>query len=258
VKFTLSKRRRTSLGLVLMVLGAIGLASAVPASAGPRAPAQTAPGAVVPGNPTCGDLAPVGETWTELKVEPVTAGVHTDGTLTVTITVVDTATGPTITWSSNIGVDAVLVKGGPDGTFYLYAPESTGDSGLHAPLNPQNDMYFGLSHVSFCYDNGGVTETTSTSTTMAPTTTTTSSSTTTTTSSSTSTTTSTTAPTSTTSTTAVAPAPTTAPPHQPAPAPPHRTLPATGSNTLPMVLGSVGLLAAGMALVVGSRRMGQS
>jgi hypothetical protein len=99
----------------------------------------------VDGNHTCSDL---GANWTELKVEPVTSGTYSDGTLTVNLTV----TAPTISWTSNLGVDAVFVKGGPDGNLYLYDPEATSDTGLHAPINPNTGQPFGLSHVSFCYD----------------------------------------------------------------------------------------------------------
>src|SRR5262245_16089587 len=58
----------------------------------------------IPDNQTCSQLAPG---TTELKVEPVASGVYTNGTLTVTITVRDTASGQVIDWISNIGIDAV-------------------------------------------------------------------------------------------------------------------------------------------------------
>ncbi|HEX6578875.1 MAG TPA: LPXTG cell wall anchor domain-containing protein [Jiangellaceae bacterium] len=103
------------------------------------------------GNPTCSVLVPG---TTELKVEPVSDGTFTDGTLSVTIDVRTTADGPVFDWTSNIGVDAVFVKGGPGGNLYVYDPEATADTGLHAPVNPNNDKFYGLSHISFCYDVG--------------------------------------------------------------------------------------------------------
>jgi LPXTG-motif cell wall-anchored protein len=110
------------------------------------------------GNPTCSDFAPEGETWLELKIEPVEDGTFTsdDGLLEVTIVVTETDDGDALVfdWESNIGVDAVFVKGGPDGNLYLYDPEATEDTGLHAPVNPKTDKFFGLSHISFCYDVG--------------------------------------------------------------------------------------------------------
>jgi hypothetical protein len=127
---------------------------------------------VVAGNVTCADLAPEGATWIELTVEPVEDGTSTDGTLTVTVDVRTTADGPVFDWTSNIGVDAVFVKGGPGGNLYTYDPpaESTGDTSLHAPVNPNNpnDQFFGLSHVSFCYDEDVPPTTTTTTTTTTP------------------------------------------------------------------------------------------
>jgi LPXTG-motif cell wall-anchored protein len=182
---------------------------------------------VVEGNPTCGDLAPAGASWIELKVEPVVDGTFSDGMLTVTIDVSDTPDGPVFDWTSNIGVDAVFVKGGPNGTLYLYDPpaESTGDTGLHAPVNPNNDKFFGLSHVSFCYDEDQ--ETTTTSTT-----------------SSTTSTTSTTMGESTT-TTAMGAVTTTTPSGE---------LPRTGSTAGPMLAIGAALLVGGAALVGYARR----
>ena len=83
-----------------------------------------------------------------LKMEPVADGTLSDGTLTVTVAVNESA--QTFDWTSNIGVDAVIAKGGPDGNVYTYNPESTGDTGLHAPDN--DGKWYGLSHISFCYD----------------------------------------------------------------------------------------------------------
>jgi|GEM_PF-5937795 len=52
-----------------------------------------------------------------------------------------------LTWSSNLGVSAVLLKAGPGFNVYDYEPaESTGDSGLVTPDSK------GISHVTFCWD----------------------------------------------------------------------------------------------------------
>ena len=187
-------RRRAVAGLISMVIGAGCLIGASQGSAGASSGQEsTTPAGEVGENATCADLAPEGATWIELKVEPVEDGTFTDGTLTVTIDVRDTDDGQVFDWTSNIGVDAVFVKGGPGGLLYVYDPpeESTGDTGLHAPVNPQNGKFFGLSHVSFCYDKDQATtttEATTTSTTEAPTTSTTMASTTSTTVASTTTT----------------------------------------------------------------------
>ena len=103
----------------------------------------------VQGNPTCAQLAPG---TTEFRIEPVADDTYTDGTLTVTIDVRDTASGQVFDFTANLGIDAVFVKGGPGGNLYLYDPEVTADTDLHAPVNPANNTYFGISHILFCYD----------------------------------------------------------------------------------------------------------
>ena len=98
-------------------------------------------------NPTCSNFGD----WTELKVDPPGNGTFTDGTLSVTITNFTNSDPKGFDWTSNIGVDAVLVKAGSDKhNLYVYNPESTGDTGL----GPQNGSGNGISHISFCYDEG--------------------------------------------------------------------------------------------------------
>jgi hypothetical protein len=131
-------RRSLVIGLAA-IAGAVGLFTVLPASATHVTPTTQ------PGNVAC----PAG--LTELKVEPVADGTFTDGTLTVTIDVRTTADGEVFDWTSNIGVDVVIVKGGPNSNVYTYVGESTGDTGLHAPAN-RSGTFAGLSHISFCYD----------------------------------------------------------------------------------------------------------
>ena len=97
----------------------------------------------------CADNDGAGQSWTQFKIDidPLVDGVYSDGTITVTIT--NAQNDKTFDWSSNIGVDAVIAKGGSDGTFlYRYDPpnEETSDAGLTTP--GQNT----ISHVNFCYD----------------------------------------------------------------------------------------------------------
>jgi hypothetical protein len=158
-----STRQRVAI-VVAAMAGAAGLFFALPASA------QSNDGELVPGNPGCDDVAPEGVTWIELKVEPPEDGEFSDGTLTVNVDVSDTDDGQVFDWDSNIGVDAVIVKGGPNANVYFYDPESMGDAGLHAPANPSG-MWAGLSHISFCYDKDDVPPpTTPTTTPTSPTT----------------------------------------------------------------------------------------
>jgi hypothetical protein len=243
-------RGLTAVGIASTLAGAMVLLGAFP-SAG-AAPDQTQPTpstSEVGDNQTCADLAPEGATWIELKVESPVDGTSSDGTLTVTIDVRDTDDGQVFDWTSNIGVDAVFVKGGPGGLLYIYDPpaESTGDTGLHAPVNPNNGEFFGLSHVSFCYDiDQAPTTSSSTSSTSSTTSSTSSTTTTSTTSSTTSTTVGgSTSTTGGSTTTAMAVTATTQP---------GGGLPRTGSNITPLVALAAGLFAFGVALIAATRR----
>jgi hypothetical protein len=129
---------------VLSIAMLVGMAGAASAASVPPTPINS-------GNPTCGDF---NASWTELKVENPGDGTFTDGTLSVTISNFQNSTSGTpgsFDWTSNIGVDAVLVKAGSDKHhLYTYDPESTGDT----DLSPQAGEGNGISHVSFCYDVG--------------------------------------------------------------------------------------------------------
>jgi len=107
---------------------------------------------VLPGNPTCTDL---NSSWTGLKKD----GSNVDGGLSdnsLSVTITQSQNGGAFDWTSNMGVDAVIVKGGagpdhsgdPGSNIYSYDPESTGDTNLEAPYGT------GVSHVEFCYDTG--------------------------------------------------------------------------------------------------------
>lgn len=103
---------------------------------------------VIGGNPNCASINP---NLFELKVDPPASGNYTDGTLDLSVTVYDG--GKTFDWSSNLGVDIVIVKGGNSANVYTYDPptEATSDTGLQAPVNASGEPA-GLSHMSFCYD----------------------------------------------------------------------------------------------------------
>ncbi len=64
-----------------------------------------------------------------------------------------TPTGKERCWQVAGGgaVTVVVVKGGPDANAFVYPAPDLGDTGLHAPVNPKNQKYYGLSHISFCY-----------------------------------------------------------------------------------------------------------
>ena len=111
----------------------------------------------ISGNPTCSD---VGGQY-EFKINDpysgtFTGGNHPEGALEVKITVYNTADGQVFDWEALNGtVFIVVVKGGPNANMYDYRPGGeSSDTGLHSPLNEKNGKYYGLSHISFCYEPG--------------------------------------------------------------------------------------------------------
>jgi hypothetical protein len=142
-------RRKVVAGLAsLAILGTfvpVGMAGA------DDPPNITSGSGVVPtfvaGNPTCQQL---GYDF-EYKVDPPNSGTYgIPGLAGETVTVSND--GTYFDWTSTIGMDAVIAKGGPNANLYVYDPpaESMGDTHLASPLN--GDRPFGLSHISFCYD----------------------------------------------------------------------------------------------------------
>ena len=90
----------------------------------------------------------------------LTGGAPSDPANSVTISNIETVTlGQIFDWAATMGIDAVIVKGGPNANVYVYDPEVFGDNDLHAPLNPDNGQYFGISHIEFCYDYDPATNT---------------------------------------------------------------------------------------------------
>jgi uncharacterized repeat protein (TIGR01451 family) len=159
------------IALAFLLLGAFSVTQPVFAQ-GSEQPGPPSGNGVQPiwvsDNPKCADLAAQfapGATWNELRLEGgnLAPGTYPDvweepGDLVVTIDAYD---GTYISWSSNIGVDAVFVKGGRNGNLYQYdstgfksGREASGDTGLHSPINPTTSQPYGISHVSFCYDKG--------------------------------------------------------------------------------------------------------
>lgn len=113
----------------------------------------------VHGNPDCSDLLGTDDFLFEHKT-----GVPTDETIplsfdglsgSVTVDVHPDSTFD-FSFSGDFVAAAVIVKGGPDANFYDYRPDGNADdTGLHAPINPNNNKFFGLSHISFCVAEAG-------------------------------------------------------------------------------------------------------
>jgi hypothetical protein len=142
---TLAVRKSTAYTVALVVALLFGVLALVePAIAAPDVPATP-----IDGNKSCADLG-LGDYELRLEGRQLQNGTYTDGTLSVTLSnsVFSGGELKSFDWSSNIGVDAVLVKAGTGENQYLYDPpaESKGDDGLVAYQNR------GVSHISFCYD----------------------------------------------------------------------------------------------------------
>jgi hypothetical protein len=146
--------RRKITSVAVLILLVLGMIFAAPAGAqdggdpGPPSGNGTTP-IWVDGNPNCADLGY--EFGYKPQPEPPPTGTYTfpDTVNTVTIT----SDGIYFDWSSTLGIDAVIVKGGPNADTYVYDPpsESFGDTGLHSPVNPNNGQIYAISHIEFCY-----------------------------------------------------------------------------------------------------------
>lgn len=103
---------------------------------------------VVAGNPDCIDLG-YDFGW-KPQPEPPPSGTYAfpDGLNTLDLV----SDGLYFDWTSTLGLDAVIVKAGPNANVYTYVPESFGDTSLHGPINPSNDQPFAISHIEVCYD----------------------------------------------------------------------------------------------------------
>lgn len=116
-----------------------------------RSAASVAP-VSLPGNPTCADAAAalgLAGTFFELKIDPPVSGTYQNAADGQSFTL--TTDGTWFSWSSTIGVDFVISKGGNAADVYVYDPESKGDSDLVSPVNASGGPA-GLSHATFCYD----------------------------------------------------------------------------------------------------------
>jgi hypothetical protein len=139
----------------------------------------------VDGNPQAGspqsNCGFFNSSYREFRIEGLDSlgsGNYSDGFLSLDIVVtLSTTDGPSFDWSiaadsSVQALPGIFVKGGNGGNWYDYSgftdvPDggATYDGSLHSPTNPNNGKFYGLSHVSFCYQitpEGGVGDTDST------------------------------------------------------------------------------------------------
>jgi len=153
---------------VVAATTALALAGAAPALAQPEVVDPGPPSGngvqpvLVEGNPTCAQVTDEEDFLFEQKIEAPPGEDVDDGTTqlshdglsgSVTIDVRSTAAGPVFDFDfdGDFVTATVIVKGGPVANFYDYRPDGEdADTDLHSPVNPQNNKFFGLSHISFC------------------------------------------------------------------------------------------------------------
>ncbi|HEU4540164.1 MAG TPA: SpaA isopeptide-forming pilin-related protein [Jiangellaceae bacterium] len=149
------RTKRLIFGLAAVALPAALVA--LPASADHVIPGSPSGDGVTPtgvhGNPSCSDVLNTGDFLFEFKLDPPQEGTFPltfDG-LSGTVTVDITDSTFDFTFTGDFVAAGVIVKGGPNANFYDYRPNgSADDTGLHAPVNPSNGQFFGISHISFC------------------------------------------------------------------------------------------------------------
>ncbi|MBK5231725.1 MAG: DUF11 domain-containing protein [Thermoleophilia bacterium] len=150
--------RNAAAAVVSLIVGVFAIfALASPASA-------TTPDTTTSSGPSRECVDAFGDGYVGFKIDDVNEG-HLNGTYT------DPSTGFSVTVSNTNSSDHtfdyvsswpanVIVKGGPD-QGELYFPPSSSGTGLHPPVNPNNGTYYGVSHITFCWQPGGPTGPTS-------------------------------------------------------------------------------------------------
>jgi hypothetical protein len=118
------------------------------ASGAPEVPSGEGNPRIVQGNPSsCAAVITEAAELHTFKVDPAKSGTYTssDGALTVTID----ASEKTFSFTSDIALEWVVVKGGPGANIYSFSPPVYSAEGLVAPNGK------GLSHLDFCYPPPG-------------------------------------------------------------------------------------------------------
>ena len=154
------RRGRGALASLLVLFAfALGQASLVSVAATADTPGRPSGDGVQPifmtGNPDCLDVMTAAQFLFEHKQDPPQdATINlTFGNLSGTLVVVENEAAQTFsfTFTGDFVAAGVIVKGGSNANFYDYRPDgNAADTGLHAPVNPANGKFYGLSHISFC------------------------------------------------------------------------------------------------------------
>jgi hypothetical protein len=160
--------------LALALLPTAGVRSAF--AADPVAVYTDADDARLSGNPSCNEVEgwgySNGQDWSEHKLEgaDLANGSYDFGSHTITISGFNANDG--FSWTSNFGIDAVIIKTGNGNggynTLAVYAPTAGDTEATSGTLSQSSPT--GISHISFCWDSANPTPTPTTPPTATPTT----------------------------------------------------------------------------------------
>jgi len=86
------------------------------------------------------------------KIDDPYNGTFTTGIPDANITILN-YNGTSFSWTSDLEICKVIVKGGPSAYVYDYGTGTCGDDLLLSPPNPKNKngKHYGISHITFCY-----------------------------------------------------------------------------------------------------------
>lgn len=144
-----ASRSSLLLPLSLFALSACGLFDGVEDHDSSKQAITYGPGVhvITHDNPTC---AALGFAGFELKVEGDYDATYPLNAYGDTVTV-SSHDGKHFDWTSTIGIDAVISKGGDGAHLYVYDPEATSGANLYSPNNGGGNVP-ALSHINFCFD----------------------------------------------------------------------------------------------------------
>ena len=105
-------------------------------------------------NPDCEDIGCVDMYGVSLKINSFTSGTYLfdDNINSVTISTYVGSGGSDVSyfdWTSTLGINCIIVKGGDDSNVYQYDPAAFGDTGLYTPINDGGNLAQ-ISHIEFC------------------------------------------------------------------------------------------------------------
>lgn len=139
-------------GATMIAIMATGMTFASHAISGDNVAPNSNSHSLVAGNPACG-AAPNGGINIKIEAEDLAVGNY--GPIRITA-----VSGTYVSWEiraeylDTYDANTVIVKGGPNAIVYSYDTWDDSDTRLTAPrnFNGAQPKYYGISHISFCFD----------------------------------------------------------------------------------------------------------